>query len=133
ATPPRQGPNVTRWRVSDQAEQMVRRGIEHHEQERDREEAHDQRRDEDPVGLGVPVAGAPPAQEPDPGMARKHAGRLGGRTCRAPARIVALHCGCWTVASRVGFEPTTKGLKVPCSATELPAREGPYHVACATP
>ena len=31
-------------------------------------------------------------------------------------------------ASRVGFEPTTKGLKVPCSATELPAREGPYHV-----
>jgi hypothetical protein len=26
------------------------------------------------------------------------------------------------VASRVGFEPTTKGLKVPCSATELPAR-----------
>ena len=31
-------------------------------------------------------------------------------------------------ASRVGFEPTTKGLKVPCSAAELPAREGPYHV-----
>ena len=26
------------------------------------------------------------------------------------------------MASRVGFEPTTKGLKVPCSATELPAR-----------
>jgi hypothetical protein len=26
------------------------------------------------------------------------------------------------LASRVGFEPTTKGLKVPCSATELPAR-----------
>ena len=26
------------------------------------------------------------------------------------------------VASRVGFEPTTKGLKVPCSAAELPAR-----------
>ena len=26
------------------------------------------------------------------------------------------------------FEPTTKGLKVPCSAAELPAREGPYHV-----
>ena len=25
-------------------------------------------------------------------------------------------------ASRVGFEPTTKGLKVPCSAAELPAR-----------
>ena len=32
------------------------------------------------------------------------------------------------MASRVGFEPTTKGLKVPCSATELPARDGPYHV-----
>ena len=28
--------------------------------------------------------------------------------------------GTW--ASRVGFEPTTKGLKVPCSAAELPAR-----------
>src|SRR4051812_44739449 len=27
------------------------------------------------------------------------------------------------LASRVGFEPTTKGLKVPCSAAELPARE----------
>lgn len=27
-----------------------------------------------------------------------------------------------SIASRVGFEPTTKGLKVPCSATELPAR-----------
>ena len=27
------------------------------------------------------------------------------------------------IASRVGFEPTTKGLKVPCSAAELPARE----------
>ena len=26
------------------------------------------------------------------------------------------------IASRVGFEPTTKGLKVPCSAAELPAR-----------
>ena len=29
------------------------------------------------------------------------------------------------VVSRVGFEPTTKGLKVPCSTTELPARQGP--------
>ena len=27
-----------------------------------------------------------------------------------------------SLASRVGFEPTTQGLKVPCSATELPAR-----------
>src|SRR5205809_4528575 len=26
------------------------------------------------------------------------------------------------LASRVGFEPTTQGLKVPCSASELPAR-----------
>jgi hypothetical protein len=25
------------------------------------------------------------------------------------------------LASRVGFEPTTKGLKVPCSTAELPA------------
>ena len=25
------------------------------------------------------------------------------------------------MVSRVGFEPTTKGLKVPCSTTELPA------------
>src|SRR6188768_1456655 len=33
-----------------------------------------------------------------------------------------------SLASRVGFEPTTKGLKVPCSATELPARPAPYHV-----
>src|SRR3990170_2843458 len=32
------------------------------------------------------------------------------------------------LASRVGFEPTTQGLKVPCSAAELPARTGPYHV-----
>jgi hypothetical protein len=35
-------------------------------------------------------------------------------------------------ASRVGFEPTTKGLKVPCSATELPARRRPYHVQIGT-
>ncbi len=27
-----------------------------------------------------------------------------------------------SMASRVGFEPTTQGLKVPCSTTELPAR-----------
>src|SRR4029079_18868369 len=27
-------------------------------------------------------------------------------------------------ASRVGIEPTTKGLKVPCSTAELPARSG---------
>jgi hypothetical protein len=26
------------------------------------------------------------------------------------------------LVSRVGIEPTTRGLKVPCSATELPAR-----------
>ena len=30
------------------------------------------------------------------------------------------------VASRVGFEPTTKGLKVPCSTAELPARGKGY-------
>src|SRR3954453_21154143 len=30
-------------------------------------------------------------------------------------------------ASRGGFEPTTKGLKVPCSTAELPARGRPYH------
>ena len=31
------------------------------------------------------------------------------------------------MASRVGIEPTTKGLKVPCSTAELPAREkGPF-------
>src|SRR3954447_19865593 len=30
-------------------------------------------------------------------------------------------------ASRVGFEPTTKGLKVPCSAAELPAHGRRYH------
>ncbi len=30
--------------------------------------------------------------------------------------------------SREGFEPSTKGLKVPCSTAELPARRGPYHV-----
>jgi hypothetical protein len=29
------------------------------------------------------------------------------------------------LASRVGFEPTTKGLKVPCSAAELPAQRKP--------
>ena len=28
----------------------------------------------------------------------------------------------------VGFEPTTRGLKVPCSAAELRARPRPYHV-----
>jgi hypothetical protein len=28
----------------------------------------------------------------------------------------------------VGFEPTTRGLKVPCSAAELRARKRPYHV-----
>src|SRR6188768_878686 len=32
-----------------------------------------------------------------------------------------------TLASRVGFEPTTKGLKVPCSTAELPAHERRYH------
>ena len=38
------------------------------------------------------------------------------------------------LASRVGFEPTTKGLKVPCSATELPARsECTYRVAATSP
>jgi hypothetical protein len=36
------------------------------------------------------------------------------------------HLTC-TQASRVGFEPTTKGLKVPCSTAELPAHERPYH------
>src|ERR671916_2827752 len=33
--------------------------------------------------------------------------------------------GCWAivaVVSREGIEPSTRGLKVPCSATELPAR-----------
>src|SRR3954469_10386478 len=30
-------------------------------------------------------------------------------------------------ASRVGFEPTTKGLKVPCSTAELPAHRRRYH------
>ena len=46
-----------------------------------------------------------------------------------PSESGTPHCGCCTpVASRVGFEPTTKGLKVPCSATELPARPAPYHV-----
>jgi hypothetical protein len=33
------------------------------------------------------------------------------------------------VEGRVGFEPTTGGLKVPCSTAELPARPRPYHVA----
>src|SRR6188768_2668739 len=38
-----------------------------------------------------------------------------------------------SLVSRVGFEPTTKGLKVPCSTTELPARLGPYHVQIGCP
>ena len=32
------------------------------------------------------------------------------------------------LVSPLGFEPRTKGLKVPCSTTELRARERPYHV-----
>ena len=32
------------------------------------------------------------------------------------------------LVSPLGFEPRTRGLKVPCSATELRARAGPYHV-----
>jgi hypothetical protein len=30
------------------------------------------------------------------------------------------------MASRVGIEPTTQGLKVPCSTAELPARKSHY-------
>ena len=38
------------------------------------------------------------------------------------------------LASRVGFEPTTKGLKVPCSTAELPARgKGTRRVALGSP
>jgi hypothetical protein len=41
---------------------------------------------------------------------------IGSRSCGPARRTISHH-----LASRVGFEPTTKGLKVPCSATELPA------------
>ena len=40
----------------------------------------------------------------------------------APLRSPSAAAAREAKASRVGFEPTTKGLKVPCSAAELPAR-----------
>jgi hypothetical protein len=46
------------------------------------------------------------------------------RRLRPARRAVRTGSSCSKLlASRVGFEPTTKGLKVPCSATELPARD----------
>ena len=59
--------------------------------------------------------------------------RVGPRDDR-PDRPLDLDPNSETLASRVGFEPTTKGLKVPCSTAELPARgQGTRRLPSVTP
>jgi hypothetical protein len=67
--------------------------------------------------MGVPLWLPPGRVGEDSGVSVRHRRKSFGRDSQTAP-----------VVSRVGFEPTTKGLKVPCSTTELPARIGPYHV-----
>ena len=75
------------------------------------------------TGIGF---GDPFAYHPDEWILARPA--IGSGSLRPTIRISRLGPPLGALASRVGFEPTTKGLKVPCSTAELPAHERPYHV-----